>query len=313
MDIADRVLHGDAQAIARAITLVEQQGSEAKGLIAKLHEHTGNAKIVGLTGAPGVGKSTLVSQLVKAWRSESSKVGVIAVDPTSPFTGGAILGDRIRLQEHASDVGVFVRSMATRGHLGGLAPAVQDAVVILDAAGNDIVAIETVGVGQAEVDVSRTADACIVITVPGTGDDVQAIKAGVMEIADIFAVNKSDRDGADRAAGEIEAMLTLRSTEDGTPRPSVVKVSATLGHGIDGLISALTEALARDKFRANRARVRAQARLEAVLRREVTLEIEKIASLDTVIDRIVALEVDPYTAAYDMLNGVLRDHGDNEG
>ena len=312
MDIADRVLHGDAQAIARAITLVEQQGVEARALIARLHEHTGNAKIVGLTGAPGVGKSTLLSQLVKAWRFESSKVGVIAVDPTSPFTGGAILGDRIRLQEHASDAGVFVRSMATRGYLGGLAPAVQDAVVVFDAAGIDIVAIETVGVGQAEVDVSRTADACVVITVPGTGDDVQAIKAGVMETADIFVVNKSDRDGADRAAGEIEAMLTLRSTDDDTPRPPVIKVSASLGHGIDGLVAGLKELLARDRFRANRARIRAQARLEAVLRREVSLEIEKIASLDEVVDRIAALEVDPYTAAYDMLNKVLRGRRGNE-
>ena len=245
MDIADRVLHGDAQAIARATTLVEQQGSEAKGLIAKLHEHTGNAKIVGLTGAPGVGKSTLVSQLVKSWRSESSKVGVIAVDPTSPFTGGAILGDRIRLQEHASDGGVFVRSMATRGHLGGLAPAVQDAVVFLDAAGNDIVAIETVGGGQAEVDVSRTADACIVITVPGTGDDVQAIKAGVMEIADIFVINKSDREGSDKIAVSLNNFLSTIHVEDDVWSPHVIKTSVYKKEGVEELVKVIFD---RSKF-----------------------------------------------------------------
>ena len=209
--LADSILSGDARAIARGISLVENGGDDGPALVRELFARTGRAFLVGVTGAPGAGKSTLVDGLISRWRKSGSSVGVIAVDPTSPFSGGAMLGDRVRMQTHAQDAGVFIRSMATRGHLGGLARATADAALVLDAAGKDFVAIETVGVGQDEVEVARTADVSVVVLVPGMGDDVQALKAGVMEIADIFVVNKADRDGADRTVAEIESLLSLHA------------------------------------------------------------------------------------------------------
>ena len=197
-DLAAAILSGDPRAIARGISLVEDAGDAAASLVREIFPQSGNAFLVGITGAPGAGKSTLVDGLVSRWRKAGKTVGVIAVDPTSPFSGGAMLGDRVRMQAHAQDAGVFIRSMATRGHLGGLARATADAALVLDASGKHVVTIETVGVGQDEVEVARTADVTIVVLVPGMGDDVQAMKAGVMEIADIFVVNKSDREGADR-------------------------------------------------------------------------------------------------------------------
>ena len=197
-DLASAILSGDARAVARGISLVENAGDDAASLVREIFPKSGNAFLVGITGAPGAGKSTLVDGLIARWRTSGKTVGVIAVDPTSPFSGGAMLGDRVRMQAHAQDAGVFIRSMATRGHLGGLAKATADAALVLDAAGKQIVTIETVGVGQDEVEIAHTADVAIVVLVPGMGDDVQVMKAGVMEIADIFVVNKADREGTDR-------------------------------------------------------------------------------------------------------------------
>jgi LAO/AO transport system kinase len=234
---------GDVRALARAISTVENRAAGWSDLLKALFPHTGKARVIGLTGAPGSGKSTLVDQLAKHYRKKQQTVGIIAVDPTSPYTGGAILGDRIRMQDHFNDPGIYIRSMATRGSLGGLARATADAATVLDASGRDLVMIETVGVGQDEVDIVRLADVTIVILVPGMGDDVQTIKAGIMEIADIFVINKSDREGAERVEREIRAMqLLATSTRNRNDRwtPPIVKTVATEGVGTE----ALTEAIA---------------------------------------------------------------------
>jgi LAO/AO transport system kinase len=235
---------GDARALARAISTVENRQPGWSELLKELFPHTGKARIIGLTGAPGSGKSTLVDQLAKHYRKENRTVGIIAVDPTSPYTGGAILGDRIRMQDHHADPGIYIRSMATRGSLGGLARATADAATVLDASGRDLVMIETVGVGQDEVDIVRLADVTIVILVPGMGDDVQTIKAGIMEIADIFVINKSDREGAESAEREIRAMQSLATrTRDLNDRwtPPIVKTVASEGVGTEALAEAIAD------------------------------------------------------------------------
>ena len=231
---------GDPRALARAISVVENRRPDSAALLKALFPHTGHARVIGLTGAPGAGKSTLVDQLAKHYRKEKQTVGIIAVDPTSPYTGGAILGDRIRMQDHYNDPGIFIRSMATRGSLGGLARATADAATVLDASGRDLVLIETVGVGQDEVDIVRLADITIVILVPGMGDDVQTIKAGIMEIADIFVINKSDREGAERVEREIRAMQSLEMRKDGWT-PPVVKTVASDGTGTKELAAAIAD------------------------------------------------------------------------
>ncbi len=310
MDLAERVLAGDSRAVARAISVVEREDAASAALIGRLFARTGRALVVGLTGAPGVGKSTLVDRLTASFRRERLRVGVLAVDPTSPFSGGAILGDRIRMQGHAVDEGVFVRSMATRGQLGGLARATDDARIVLDAAGTDVVLIETVGVGQGEIDVSRTADVSVVVVAPGGGDDVQAIKAGIMEIADVFVVNKADRDGAHRAAAEIEGMLSLRERRTGEWRPPVVRTRAATGDGVDDVVAAVRRFAGRGVPGNDRARRRARTRLESILVGRLVERIGAERGLEEAIDAVAAREVDPYTAAGDLVRRFLQEAPD---
>jgi LAO/AO transport system kinase len=229
---------GDTRALSRAITTVENRTPGWSDLLKALFPHTGHARILGLTGAPGAGKSTLVDHLARHYRKQQNTIGIIAVDPSSPYTGGAILGDRIRMQEHHADVGIYIRSMATRDSLGGLARTTADVATVIDASGRDLVMIETVGVGQDEIDIVRLADITVVILVPGMGDDVQTIKAGIMEIADIFVINKCDRDGADHVEREIRAMQSIATRADGWT-PSIVKTVASEGRGISDLATAI--------------------------------------------------------------------------
>ena len=234
----DQLRSGDTRALARAISAVENHSPGWIVLLKELFPHSGNALTIGLTGSPGAGKSTLVDQLAKLYRRENQRVGIIAVDPTSPYSGGAILGDRIRMQDHFADSGIYIRSMATRGSLGGLARSTADVSLVLDASGRDIVMIETVGVGQDEVDIVRVADITVVILVPGMGDDVQSIKAGIMEIADIFVINKSDHEGSERVEKEIRALQSLATRKDGWV-PPIVKSVATSGAGVPELRGAI--------------------------------------------------------------------------
>jgi LAO/AO transport system kinase len=303
--LADAVLRGEPRAIARAISLVEGDRPEGGALIARLHARTGRAFLVGVTGPPGAGKSTLVDRLIGILRREALTVGVIAVDPTSPFTGGAILGDRVRMGRHAGDPGVFVRSMATRGHLGGLARATADAAAVLDAAGTDTVLIETVGVGQDEVDIVGTADVTIVVLVPEAGDDVQAIKAGIMEIADIFVVNKADREGADRMAQAVSAALSLQTFATDQWCPPVLQTSATAGEGIEELWGAIRRFRERPGHdRAVRTRARHAARLRQLLVQQLLRRVARAVpdgDVEALVDRMAARELDPYTAVEEIV------------
>jgi LAO/AO transport system kinase len=297
--IAEEVLAGDARAVARAISLVEDGDAGLADLSAALFPRTGRAWTVGLTGSPGVGKSTLAGALVAGARARDERVAVLAIDPTSPFTGGALLGDRLRMQAHATDPGVFIRSMATRGHLGGMALAAPEAVRILDAAGSDVVIVETVGVGQAEVDVAAATDTTLVVVAPGWGDAVQVAKAGILEIADVFVVNKADREGADAAVRDLEAMLRTGPSLPWTP--PVVRVAAATGAGLDDLWDAIGR---------HRAWLSEDGRLEAARRLRLLREVEALAAerdrrelrrrleADTDLGAsLVARRIDPYAAA----------------
>jgi len=239
--LVEKIRSGDIRAIARAISLIENGDAGAVPLLKSLFPRTGNAYLLGITGPPGGGKSTLVDKLIAHYRGRGDKMGVIAVDPSSPFTGGALLGDRVRMQKHATDPGVFIRSMASRGHLGGLAAAAADAATVLDAAGYGIIMFETVGIGQSEVEVAGMVDTTMLVTVPGMGDDVQVLKAGTMEIADIFAVNKADRDGVEKCVIEIEQLLSVREMDQSTWLPPIVQTVARDGQGIDQLAAAIAQ------------------------------------------------------------------------
>jgi LAO/AO transport system kinase len=293
---------GEPRAVARAISLVEDGLPEARRLLAALFPHAGGAFVVGVTGPPGAGKSSLVDRLTAQLRRRGRTVGIVAVDPTSPFSGGAILGDRIRMQAHATDPGVFIRSMATRGHLGGLAAATDQALLVLSAAGKDVILVETVGVGQDEVEIVGAADVSVVVLVPGLGDEVQALKAGIMEIADVFVVNKADRDGVERVVAEVESMLSL--AEPGAERPSIVKTVATRDEGTAALLDAV-EACARCASESGALEKRRRARLrrqleEAVRERVMGHVFQRVippAELEATVARLADRTVDPFTAA----------------
>ena len=291
---------GDPRALARAISAVENRAPGWSDLLKALFPYTGKARVIGLTGAPGAGKSTLVDQLAKHYRKENQTVGIIAVDPSSPYTGGAILGDRIRMQDHYGDAGIFIRSMATRGSLGGLARATADATTVLDASGRDVVMIETVGVGQDEIDIVRLADVTIVILVPGMGDDVQTIKAGIMEIADIFVINKSDRDGAEHVEREIRTLQSLAMRSDGWT-PPIVKTVASQGSGVEQLAEAISdyeEYLKKENLALDKSVQNWQERLIEMLR-DTMLEKarERMANggLAQYAAEVAAHKRDPYT------------------
>jgi GTPase len=307
----ERLRHGDSRALARAISMVENRASGSTDLLKALFRYTGRARILGLTGAPGAGKSTLVDQLARHYRGQNRTVGIIAVDPTSPYSGGAILGDRIRMQDHFSDSGIYIRSMATRGSLGGLAGTTADVATVLDASGRDLIMIETVGVGQDEVDIVRLADITVVILVPGMGDDVQTIKAGIMEIADIFVINKSDREGAERVEREIRAMQSLATRSDNWT-PPIVKTVASEGKGIPELANAISgyeTFLKKENLALKRNVQNWRDRLLEMLR-EAMLDKARAEMSDGEAERLAA-EVaehkrDPYTVVEEIVARVSR-------
>jgi len=306
--LVERARTGDLRAVARLISLVEDESPLLREVSVRLAPHTGRAQVVGLTGAPGVGKSTSTSALVGALRAAGKRVGVLAVDPSSPFTGGALLGDRVRMQDHATDPQVFIRSMATRGHLGGVAWATAQALRVLDAAGYDVILLETVGVGQSEVDVAGLADTTAVLLAPGAGDGIQAAKAGILEVGDVFVVNKADREGADAVVRDLRGMVALTERAPGGWRPPIVKTVAVKREGLDEVVAAL------DKHRAwmsangelqRRRTVRARAEIEAIALGALRARsLRGHAGLDDLAAAVVAGTSDPYTAADTMLAGL---------
>lgn len=309
LKLAEDLLAGNRRALARGITIVESGGPPAHELLRAIYTHTGRAHIIGITGAPGAGKSTLVNTLALHWRRSGKTIGIIAVDPTSPFTGGAILGDRIRMQPLGGDPGIFIRSMASRGRLGGIAHATSDAIDLLDAAGFDLVLVETVGAGQSEVEIASAAHTTMVIEVPGMGDDVQAIKAGILEIADIFVVNKADRAGADATIRQLRAMLQLGGPPPDGWAPPIVPAVALRDEGIPAIAEAVERHwahLGASGQRTQREQARAGHEFELIVR-EAALERVRArlgpAGWQQLRARLAARELDPYTAAQELLGG----------
>jgi LAO/AO transport system kinase len=303
-ELVERARRGDPRAVARAISLIEDASPRLRAVMAALAPHTGGAVVVGLTGAPGVGKSTTTSALVAAYRRLGKRVGVLAVDPSSPFSGGALLGDRVRMQEHATDPEVYIRSMASRGHLGGLAWSTPQALRVLDAAGCDVVLVETVGVGQSEVEVAGLADTTVVLVAPGMGDAIQAAKAGILEIGDVYVVNKADREGADVTTRDLRHMLTLGERRGpGEWRPPVVKTVASREEGIDEVLEALEkhrgwlEETGRLRVRRHRRAAEEVAALAVTALRERIGDLRRGRTLSDLADRVLGGGLDPYAAA----------------
>jgi LAO/AO transport system kinase len=307
-DLVPRLLQRNARALGRAISILEDGGTGQRELIRRVYGETGKARVIGITGPPGAGKSTLVDRLARRIRQRGETVGILAVDPTSPFTGGALLGDRIRMSALYTDPGVFIRSMATRGAMGGLARASRDAVDLLDAAGFDWVLVETVGVGQDEVDVVRTVDSVVVVTVPGLGDDIQAIKAGILEIADVFVVNKADRDGVEKTAKDLQMMLSIG--EHGDWLPPIVKTVAARDEGVDKLLAEIERH--RDYMLTSgeidrRRRSHLRLRVETILKERVVAAADRVLGVDREVERGHERKVDPYQVADRLFAGVLGD------
>lgn len=305
-ELAKGVLSGDRRSIAKAISIIENNAPEAQKLIATIYPHTGKAHIIGLTGPGGSGKSTLIEKIVRAYRQKGKTVGVVAVDPTSPFTGGAFLGDRIRMQELSTDPGVFIRSMATRNYPGAIAKATKDAVKVLDAAGKDVILVETVGAGQSEVEIINVAQTVVVIHAPGLGDEIQAIKAGLMEIADVFVVNKADRESADKTVMDIQAILQMNNTEKAWKTP-ILKTIALTGEGVPQLIEKLEEHkqfLVKEK-ELKRNLLRAEAELTEAIKEKVAStiidELRKRGKFEELLEKILEKKIDPASAAEKLL------------
>lgn len=310
MEFAEKILNGDIRAAARLMRDIDDGRRSAVEELKQLYPHTGRAFILGLTGPPGAGKSTLVDQITAAYRRQGKRVGIVAVDPTSPFTGGAILGDRIRMNRHADDPGVFIRSLATRGYLGGLSRSTADVVNVMDAMGMDVIIIETVGVGQDEVDIVRMAHTTVVVMVPGLGDDIQAIKAGILEIGDLFVVNKADRDGADRTVRELSVMLEMNPAKDGAWRPKVLTAEAQRNKGIDELVAEadahrrhLAETGGLQHFQEEKSTLQFLEILKDRLFTEVYGHIHLNGQLRSILEGIAARRQDPYSA----VEQVMRD------
>ena len=309
-ELVERARDGDPRAVARLISQVEDASPALREVMSLLTPHTGRAAVLGVTGSPGVGKSTTTSALVTAFRADGRRVGVLAVDPSSPFSGGALLGDRVRMQQHATDPGVYIRSMATRGHLGGLAWATPQALRVLDAAGCDVVIVETVGVGQSEVEVAALADTTLVLLAPGMGDGIQAAKAGILEVGDVFVVNKADRDGADQVVRDLRSTIRLAERQPGDWREPIVKTVAVRGEGMAELIEAIDKHrdwMERSGELARRSRRRVRDEIEAIaataLRRRFG-DVHGDVRLDVLAEKVLTGELDPYAAADEIIEAL---------